>query len=352
MWMQKLQFICLVLSRVLEDRERQLFRHSPETELPSQPGLQQLHDGDNTFSPWGRDKRVDCRPRDHGDVDSLTGFNSRNNILDPQGDELFHRNGFVNRGNPQAFMGLPEPHSESSSTKEGIKVLASREKGCKAEAVNHTPPMKRWRFGNLRVPVITCSTQFEEEDSELMNKVGKTNENPDTMPFWSFEENTEIRDEREVNQDSYGETTEKFEFNSVLFRGVTESSGDVCKNGQNEAEQYSRLLEDQSYLKEMLISRRESQEISLVLSNSCHHSATSKMLTHGSHLPVPYTLVSLRTSDFHQFTEDKEEASTVERGPAEVEHVCYSAGRSSNTQVSCRWCSNTLCIPLRLRISK
>lgn len=309
-------------------------------ELPSQPDLWQLHDRDNTFNPWGAGKRGDWRPRDYGDDGSLSGFNSGNNIPgpsrtspepEPQGKELFPRNGFVNRANPQAVMGLPETHSEISSRKEMIQLLASSKENCKAETIIHTPPVKRWRFGNLQIPIITCSKQSEEDDSGQKSEVGKTNENPAKMHFWSFEEKKEITEEIKVNNNSAREITEKFEFNSALFGGVAESSCDkVCENRQKEIEEYSRSLECQSYLKEKPTSRKESQKTSLVLADSCHDSAANEILTNGSHLPLHHTLVSVRTSDFDQNTEDKEKASAVETEPAKVEHVCHNAGKWNN----------------------
>lgn len=262
-------------------------------ELPSQPDLRQLGDGYNTFNQWGADKRGDRRPRDYGDDGSLSGINTGNNIPcpsrsppepDPQGEELFPRNSFVNRRTPQAVMGLPETHSEVSSRKERIQLLASSEEDCKVEVITRTPPVKRQRFGNRQIPMITCSKQFEEDDSRQKSEVGKTNENPDQMPFWSFEE--------------------------------------------KEAEEYSRSLECQSYLKDNPTSRRECQTIGLALADSCHDSATNKILTNASHLPVHHNLVSLRTSDFDQYTVDKEEASVTEIEPAKVEH---NAGKWNNT---------------------
>lgn len=277
-------------------------------ELASQPDLRQLNDSDNnTFKPRGAAQQGDWRPSDYGDVGSLSGFNSGNNIPGlcrtppepyPQGYEPFPRNSFIHRGNPLAVMGLPGPHSETSGRKERNQLLVSCEGDWEAERV--TPPVKRWRFGNLQIPIITCSKQFEEKDTRLKCELGKPNEKPGV---WSFDKETEITDETDVNQNCYKEITEKFEFNSDLFGGVTESRCDeVCENGQNEIGEYSRSPEFQGYLKEMPI------------------------LT--SHLPDHPTLVSISTGDFDQYTEDKQKASMLEREPAKVEDdVDHSAGK-------------------------
>lgn len=246
---------------------------------------------------------------------------------DLQGDELFTRNGFIIRGNPHAVMGFPEACSEISSRKERIQVLASSEEDCKAKAITRTPPVKRWRFGNLHIPIITCLNLFQEDEME--SGVGKTNENPEEMPFWSFEKKTGTTEETEDDQNSYREVTEKFEFNSVLFGGgVKESICDhVC---ENEKQEYSKSPKCQSYLQEMS-TKRESQTVSLIVADSCHGSTTDKILTNGSHLPVHQTLVSLSTSDLNQYTEDKENGSVVETEQAQVEDVCFNAGKWNNT---------------------
>lgn len=297
-------------------------------ELTSQPDLRRLRDRDNTVKQWGADKRGDWRPRDYGDVGSLSGFNSGNNIPglsrtppepDPKGDEFFPRNGFINRGNSQAVMGSPEPQSEISSRKDRNQLLASSGKDWKAEALTPTPPVKRRRFCNPQLPVITCSKQFEEGDSGQKCEVGKTNGNPDKVPFWSFEKKTERSEERI----SHGEIPEILE-----AHGVPESGCDgTCENGQSETEESSRSLEYQGYLKEMRTPWRQSQKISLVLADPCHGSATNKTLTNGSHLPVHHMLVSLGTSDFDQSAEDERDASVVDREPAEREHVGRNSGK-------------------------
>lgn len=288
-------------------------------ELPSQPDLWQLYDRDNTFNPWGAGKRGERGPRDYGDDGSLSGFNSGNTIPDPtrtplepnpQGEELFPRNGSVNRGNPQAVMGLPETHREISSRKEGIQVLATSEEDCKAETIIHAPPVKRWRFGNLQIPIITCAKQFEEDGQK--SDAGKANE-----------EKREITEEIEVDQKSAGERTQKFELNAACFGGVAESSCDkVRENGQKEIG-YSRSLEYQSYLNEKPTSRKESHKTSPVLAGSWHDSAANE-----SHLPVHHKLASVSTSETDQ---DKEKASAMEIEPAKVEHVWHNAGKWNNS---------------------
>lgn len=306
-------------------------------EFPSQPDLWQLHDGENTFSQWGADKQGDWRPSDREDDCSLSGFNSGDNNSapsstpsepDPQGDQLFPRNDFINRGSPQAVPGLPEAHSKIPCRKENIQLLASSDENGKAEAITRTPPVKRRRFGTLNIPKTTCLKQFEGDDIEQKSEVGKTNENPNKMPFWSFDKGAETTEKTEVEQNFYKEITEKFEFNSVLFGGVEESRRKkVCENEQNKKGQYSKSLEYQGYLEEMSISRRESQ-IGLVLTDSSHDSATNEILNDGSHHPSAYhMLVSLRTDGIDQYTEGKEKALAVDTKPAEVKNVCYDAGK-------------------------
>lgn len=308
-------------------------------EFPSQPDRWQLHDGENMFSQWGADKEGDWRPSDREDDCCLSGFNSGNNNSAPsrtpsepdtQGNQLFPRNDFIKWGNPQAVTGLPEAHSNIPCRKENIQLLASSDENGKAEAITHTPPEKRRRYGTLNIPKTTCLKQFEEDDTGRKSEVGKTNENPNKMPFWSFEKETETTEKTEVEQNFYKEITEKFEFNSVLFGGVVKDSRckKVCENEQNKKGQYSKSLEYQGCLEEMTISRREGQEIGLVLTDSSHDSATNEILNDGRHhLPAYHMLVSLRTDDIDQYTEGKEKALAVDTEPAEVKNVWYNAGK-------------------------
>lgn len=288
-------------------------------ELPSQPDLRQLHDRDNTVNQWGVDKQGDWGPGDYGDG-SLSGFNSGNNIPgpsrsppepDPQGEELLARNGF-NRGTLQAVMG-PKTHGNISSRKERIQPLASVEEEYNAEVIAHSPPVKRWRFGNLQMPIITCSEQFKEDDSGQKCEGVKAN---DKM---QFKEKT-ITEDVDVEQNPYRGVREKTEFNSGLFCGGVE---DISCDKACEHEEDSRSLEYDRYLKETPTSRNI---ISLVLPDSNHDSATNKTLMYGSHLPVHHTGGSLRTSDF-LCKEDKEEASAVQTESAKEEDIGHHAGK-------------------------
>lgn len=264
---------------------------------------------------------------DYGDVGILSGFNSGNNIPGPcitlpepypQGDQPFLRTGFINRGKPQS-------HSETSGWKERNQLLASCEEDWEAESV--TLPIKRWRFGNLQIPIITCSNKFEENGVVQKCELGNPNENPDTVPFRSIDKQTEKNKETEVDQNCYEERTERFKFTSVLFNGVTQSScGKVRKNGQKD-------------LKDMSIPAREIRKICPILADPRHDSATNTSLTNGSHLPDHHMLVSVSTRDFDQYTEVKQKASMLEREPARLEHVHHSAGK---WKVSTRWRSYTL----------
>ncbi|XP_046707055.1 DNA polymerase nu isoform X4 [Silurus meridionalis] len=309
-------------------RERQLLEHSPFTEkFLCHPDLRQLHNQDNTFNQCRADNRGNWRQRDCGDDVSLSGFNSGNNIqglsrsppeLDLQGEELFQRNGFVRRGSPQAVMELPETCSEIFNRSKRIQLLACNEEDCKVEAITHTPAVKRQRFANVQIPIITCLKQFEEDYSGQKNEDVRTYKNLDTVQFCCFEEKTKITEEVDLN--SYAETSEKLKFNSVLFEGVFKESGDkVCETGQKEIEEYSR-----SNLKESSTSRKESQKTSLLLDDSCHDSDTNKIPTNEGDLFVHHNLVSL--SDRVQYTKDRENEAAVETGPAETKHVCHDAG--------------------------
>ncbi|KAK3567699.1 hypothetical protein QTP86_021632 [Hemibagrus guttatus] len=324
------------LSILHRQKERQVFKQSSigEMALTSQPDLRQLHDRDNTVNQWGVDKQGDWRPRDYGHG-SLSGFNSGNNIPgpsrsspepDPQEEELLARNGFVNRGTLQAVMG-PKTHGRISSRKERIQPLASAEEGYNAEVITHSPPVKRWRFGNLQIPIISCSKQFKEDDFGQKCEVVKANENIDKVQFWNFKEKTAITEELAVEQNSYEEVKGKIEFNSGLFGGVVKdiSCDQACGNEHEETEEDSRSLEYDRYWKETPTSRNMSQKISLILAGSNHASATNKILTYGSHLTVHHTLGSLRTSDSDKCTEDKEKASAVHTESAKVQHICHRA---------------------------
>lgn len=275
-------------------------------ELPSQHDLQLLHDRDNRFNQWGADTQGDWRPRDYGDDGSMSEFNRGNNIRgpsrtlpqpDPQGEQLFTMDGFINRGNPQAVVGLPEECSDIFSKKEEIQFLASS----KDEAITHTSPVKRLRFGHFQFPIVIYSKQFEGNNSGQKRKGGETNDTPEKMQVWSFEEKPEITEERENDQNSEGEITKEFEI-----------------------EEGSRSLEDQSYLKDMPLFHKENQKI-CIFSADCHDLAANRTLTNKSHLPVHHTSVSVITSNFIQHTEDKEQAS--EAKSAKVEHVSHRAGK-------------------------
>lgn len=302
---------------------------------PSRPDLQQLHEKDNTLKQWGAEIQGDWRPRDFEDDGNLSGFNPGNNIPSPSKsppepnplrEELLHRNDFVNRGTLQAVMGLPKTHSRISGRKERIQVIASLEEGNKAEAITQTPPVKRWRFDNLHLPITTCSRRFEKDDSGQKSDIVKANEYLEKM---QFKVKTALTEEIKVDLISYGEVTGKFKYHSGLFEGfVKDSSCDkVCENYYQELDEDPRSLECHRHLKEKPTSRTVRQNISLVLADSCHDSGTNKILTYGSHLPVHHTLGSLRTSDSDQGTGDKEQASAVETESDKVEIVCHRAGK-------------------------
>ncbi|XP_060731479.1 DNA polymerase nu [Tachysurus vachellii] len=258
-----------------KQRESQVFKvlSVGEMKRPSRPDLQQLHEKDNTLKQWGAEIQGDWRPRDYEDDGNLSGFNPGNNIPSPSKsppepsplrEELLHRNDFVNRGTLQADMGLPKTHSRTSGRKERIQLMASLEEGNKAEAITQTPPLKRWRFDNLHLPITSCSRRFEQDDSGQKSDIVKANENLEKI---QFKVKTALTEEIKVDQISYGDVTEKFKY----------------------------------------------------------HSGTNKTLTYGSHLPVHHTLGSLRTSDSDQDTEDKEQASAVETESDKVELVRHRA---------------------------
>ncbi|KAM9500848.1 DNA polymerase nu [Clarias gariepinus] len=140
---------------------------------------------------------------------------------------------------------------------------------------------------------------FEGNNSGQKRKGGETNDTPEKMQVWSFEEKPEITEERENDQNSEGEITKEFEI-----------------------EEGSRSLEDQSYLKDMPLFHKENQKI-CIFSADCHDLAANRTLTNKSHLPVHHTSVSVITSNFIQHTEDKEQAS--EAKSAKVEHVSHRA---------------------------
>ncbi|XP_047675713.1 DNA polymerase nu [Tachysurus fulvidraco] len=289
---------------------------------PSRLDLQQLREKDNTLKQWGAEVQGDWRPRDYEDDGNLSGFNPGNNIPSPRKsppepnplrEELLPGNDFVNRGTLQTVMGLSMTHSRISGRKERIQLMASLEEGNKAEAITQTPPLKRWRFDNLHLPITSCSRRFERDDSGQKSDIVKANENLEKM---QFKVKTALTEEIKVDQISYGEVTEKFKYHSDLFEGVVKDSScdNVCENYYQEVDEDPRST-----------SRTVRQNISLILADPCHDSCTNKTLTYGSHLPVHHTLGSLRTTDSNQGTEDKEQASAVETESDKVVLVCHLA---------------------------
>ncbi|XP_058250136.1 DNA polymerase nu [Hemibagrus wyckioides] len=179
----------------------------------------------------------------------------------------------------------PKTHGSILSRKERILPLASVEKDYNAEVITHSPPVKRWRFGILQVPIITCSKQFKEDDSGQKCEGVKAN---DKMQFWNFKGKTAIAEEIDVKQNPYGEVREKTEFNPGLFGGGVKG---VSCDKACEHEDDSRSLEYDRYLKETPTSRNISQKI------------------------------SLGASDFEKCKEDKEKASAVQTESAKVEDI-------------------------------
>ncbi|KAL7875743.1 hypothetical protein AOLI_G00107060 [Acnodon oligacanthus] len=244
-----------------EEKERQFFNHSPEMELPSQPAISLFQSKGNTVSQWETDEPGSLKLRDYGGDGSLLALNdskitvSGNHILKihTQREEPFPMKAFPDWGDPHAVADAIVKQRQISRTKKNIRLMCLTEDVFEAERVTHAPPQKRWSFGHLQMPAMSCSKDvIEEQKSDFgrQNKEGSSKK---------MEGDCFLKDQ-EVGM------SEKIQLNGLWSEGPHKDSV-VCGNGQKGNKLQPVLLH--RHLKDVTeSSKRELLKSSLDLADS------------------------------------------------------------------------------------
>ncbi|KAL7880522.1 hypothetical protein SRHO_G00027760 [Serrasalmus rhombeus] len=333
-----------------EEKERRFYNHSPEMELPSQPAISLFQSKDNTFSQWETDEPGSLKLRDYGLDGSLLALNdnkitvSGNHILKihTQSEEPFPMKDFSDWEDPQAVpdaIVVPEKQREISRTKKNIRLMCLSEDVFKAERVTRAPPRKRWCFGHLQMPAMSCSKDFIEEqkrDFGRQNREGSSKK----MEADCFEGKMEtvegVMKMPKQRKDQEVGMSEKIQLNGLWSEGPDKESV-VCGNGQKRNKLQPLLCH--SHLKDITESSKRELLKSLDLADSSNFDHNTNELFRPSennlqepiqkvfYIPsFPLTSTKARGFDQGRMVRDDGSMYTVkemeESGPGQWDSTC------------------------------